>query len=119
MLPSLGFEGTAKVINKGVDVTLLADASGAEELYRISRHLVVCGISAAVVAVTELDPVDVRTIRYYEDTTPALLIFDQKVADAVIPVLRPETKYYRMDYCSAADLMKQIAKMDLDEKRVK
>jgi pyruvate/2-oxoglutarate/acetoin dehydrogenase E1 component len=108
MLPSLGFEGTAKVINKGVDVTLLADASGAQELFQISRHLVVCGFSAAVVAVTETDPVDMRTIRYYEDTTPLLIFFDKSVAKAVIPHLQPETKYTEMDYCPAAELMKKL-----------
>ena len=108
MLPSLGFEGTAKVINKGVDVTLLADESGAQALFEMSRSLVVCGYSAAVVAVTELEPVDMRTVRYYEDTTPLLIFFDRDVAEAVIPHLQPDTKYCTMEYCTASELMKML-----------
>ncbi|MCR5666678.1 MAG: hypothetical protein K6G01_07580 [Eubacterium sp.] len=110
MLPSLGFEGTAKVINKGVDVTLIADELGAQELFQISRHLVVCGISAAVLAVTEINPVDMRTIRYYEDTTSLLIFFDAKVAEAVIPLLDSKTKYCSMNECSAQEIMQKVAK---------
>jgi len=108
MLPSLGFEGTAKVVNKGVDVTLITDTAGKDELFQVSRTLVVCGISAAVVEVTELDPVDMKTIRYFEDTTPILVFFDQNVSDAVIPLLRPETQYRIIRETNAAQLLKEL-----------
>ena len=111
MLPSLGFEGTAKVVNKGVDVTLITDEKGADEMFQVSRYLVVCGISAAVVAVTEMDPVDMKTIRYFETTTPLLLFFDRQVADAVIPLLSQETEYQYMEEHSAASLLKIIPAM--------
>ena len=66
MLQALPFEGTIKVRNKGVDVTLLADKDTAELAFAASRVLVVCGISTAVLEITCWDPIDTRTLSYYE-----------------------------------------------------
>nr|WP_302650628.1 transketolase C-terminal domain-containing protein [uncultured Agathobaculum sp.] len=91
MLESLPYEGTIRVRNKGVDITLLADAATVELAYAASRKLVVCGVSTAVLEVTCFAPIDTRTLQYYAETTPCMLAMTQKLYDAVKPYL-PETE---------------------------
>lgn len=111
MLPSLDFKGTTEVINKGVDITLLTCKEKADVAYSLTRYLSVCGYSVAVLSVTELDPVDMRTIRYYESTTPLLLFLDESVGEAVIPLLDPETKFVcRYEYI-CDELLREIPKL--------
>lgn len=119
MLPSLGFKGTAEVVNKGVDVTLISDSEGKKELFELSRYLVVCGLSAAVVAVTELEPVDMKTIRYFEETTPLLLFFSEAVADKIIPELKPETEYKVIPAYTTSSMLKELPEMIKQSKEKK
>ena len=97
MLHDLPFEGTIKVVNKGVDVTLLADADSTELAFAASRALVVCGISTAVLEVTCLDPIDSRTLGYYAQTTPVLIALSQEILEAARPVLHGQAALLLFD----------------------
>ena len=71
----------------------------------------VCGYSVAVLSVTELNPVDMRTISYYEATTPILLFLDESVGEAVIPLLDSETNFIcRYEY-TYDELLREIPKL--------
>ena len=111
MLPSLKFEGTARVINKGVDVTLLTDEKGSGDAFWVSRYLVVKGISAAVLSVTQLDPVDMRTIRYYEETTGVLIFLKKDVYDAVRTQLLKKTRAVLLEEEQSDRLPGEIARI--------
>src|SRR5665648_833216 len=79
MLPALSFQGTTKVVNKGVDVTIVANEDTIDLVMKASRTLVVRGISTAVLEITCLLPIDESTIRYYVDSTKALLFVNQEL----------------------------------------
>lgn len=108
MLPSLDFTGSAEVINKGVDITLVTNQENKDKIFDITRNLVVRGFSTALLCVTELEPVDMKTIRYYEKTTPLLVFLDEAVGEAVIPQLHPETPYLRQYHYTRDDLVRMI-----------
>ena len=111
MLPSLDFKGTTEVVNKGVDITLLTCKEKADVAYSLTRYLSVCGYSVAVLSVTELNPVDMRTISYYEATTPLLMFMDESVGEAVIPLLDSETNFIcRYEY-TYDELLREIPKL--------
>ena len=90
MLESLPFEGTIKVRNKGVDIALLADQNTVDLAFAASRKLVVCGVSTAVLEVTCLSPIDIRTLHSYERITPRMIALTRPVYDAVRPCLHTE-----------------------------
>ena len=90
MLESLPFEGTIKVRNKGVDIALLAEQNTVDLAFAASRKLVVCGVSTAVLEVTCLSPIDIRTLHSYERITPRMIALTRPVYDAVRPCLHTE-----------------------------
>ena len=117
MLPSLDFKGTTEVINKGVDITLLTCKEKADVAYSLTRYLSVCGYSVAVLAVTELDPVDMRTINYYESTTPLFMFLDKAVGEAVIPLLDSNTAFVQRYEHTCDELLREIPKLIKECKR--
>ena len=109
MLDSLPFEGTIKVRNKGVDVAILADSATVEKAFAASRRLVVCGISTAVLEVTCLEPLDTRTLGYYEDTTGgALLAMTREIFEAVRPQVRESTHLWRFGGENERDIISEV-----------
>ena len=90
MLESLPFEGTIKVRNKGVDIALLADQNTVDLAFAASRKLVVWGGSQAVLEVSCLSPIDIRTLHSYERITPRMIALTRPVYDAVRPCLHTE-----------------------------
>lgn len=107
MLPSLPFEGTAKVFNKGVDITFLTDEQGANTAYEVSRYLSVRGISAAVLVVTELYPVDMRTIHYYEEMTRTFFFLKPDIYNAVVPCLETQTRCWMLKHQEVPELLRE------------
>lgn len=105
MLESLPFEGTMKVRNKGVDIAIIANTETVSEAFAASRQLVVCGISTAVLEATCLDPIDTRTLEYYEKTTLCLLAMTESVYDAVRLVIAPDTRLVLFAGSSASELV--------------
>lgn len=108
MLHALPFEGTIKVRNKGVDIAILADAETVELAFAASRVLVVCGISTAVLEVTCLDPIDTKTLRYYEQTTPILFAMTAPILDAVRPHVQADTRVALFDGEGQAALLAAV-----------
>ena len=108
MLESLPFEGTIKVRNKGVDIAVLADAETVELAFAASRQLVVCGISTAVLEVTCFDPIDIRTLAYYEKTTPCMLAMTKKIAHAVRKALISDTPMDVFEGDTVAQVVKAV-----------
>lgn len=108
MLKSLPFEGTIKVRNKGVDISILADSDTAELAFAASRQLVVCGISTAVLEITCFEPIDTRTLKYYEKTTPCLLAMTEKIFDAVQPLIGSNTRMILFDGNSTGELVHAV-----------
>ena len=111
MLQSLPFEGTIRVRNKGVDITILADVDTVDLAFRASRTLVVCGISTAVLEITCFDPIDTRTLEYYEKNTPCLLAMTSRIADAVIPCLKHDTRLQRFDGKGETELIQAVRRI--------
>lgn len=111
MLESLPFEGTIKVKNKGVDAAILADHDCVDMAFSVSRKLVVCGISTAVLEVTCLDPVDTKTLAYYEATTGGLLTMNADILAAVRPHLKPETKLVLFTGTTEQELFQAVRKL--------
>lgn len=116
MLQSLPFEGTIKVRNKGVDVTLLADADTVELAFTVSRTLVVCGISTAVLEITCWDPIDTRTLSYYEQTTRGIIAMDEAVWNAVRPYLAASTPFEQCPAGGKDELIAAARRMSAHKK---
>nr|WP_239094046.1 transketolase C-terminal domain-containing protein [Bacillus sp. B15-48] len=91
ILPSLAFEGTTKVINKGVDITLIADSDSVDFAFGVSRVLSVMGVSAAVLQVTCLAPFDSKTMEYFEQTTRKLIFLTTELLEAAEKHLKADT----------------------------
>ena len=92
MLQALSFEGTTKVLNKGVDVALVIEPLDAEQALRAAKICGVCGVSTAVLSVTETDPVDRRTIAHFCGTAGRLVFADRALYDAAACSLTEHTK---------------------------
>ena len=97
-----------KVRNKGVDITVIADETTIDMAFAASRTLAVCGISTAVLGATYLDPVDTRTLSYYEQTTPCLIAMNARIFDAVSSVLQSNTTMQLFDGTSEAELIQTV-----------
>ncbi len=108
MLPSLGFEGTAKVVNKGVDVALMTDHKGSAAAFDASRYLSVKGVSAAVVEMTCLQPPDLKTIRYFEDTTEGLIFPDSRLFQQIKPYLQAQTRAATINETEAIRIVRKV-----------
>ncbi len=91
LLPALSFQGTTKVINKGVDITIVADGSTIGTAMKASRILVVRGISTAVLEVTCVTPIDERTISHFVEATGALVFINQKLYEESKHLLKTNT----------------------------
>lgn len=115
MLESLPFEGTIKVRNKGVDISILADAQTVDTAFAASRQLVVCGISTAVLEVTCLDPIDIRTLAYYEKTTPCMLAMTKELQHAVQHALISDVRIQTFEGDTVSQLVQ--AARDMVKKR--
>ena len=74
MLKDLPFFGTTRVANKGVDVTLIVRPSHTAEAVKAARRCGVCGISTAVLEVTQTDPPDQRTLEHFCTLTGRLVL---------------------------------------------
>lgn len=108
MLESLPFEGTIKVINKGVDIAILADTNNSALAFGASRHLVVCGISTAVLEITCFAPVDARTLAYYEKTTPCMLAMTEEILEAVRSLISPDVKLCLFEGNTQEELIRAV-----------
>lgn len=93
MLHSPPFEGTIRIVNKGADVTILADAETSGLAFAASRKLAVCGISTAVLEAACLEPVDTRTLDFYIAETGRLLVMQERLKNAVQKV-RPDAPLF-------------------------
>lgn len=82
MLKDLSFSGTTRVANKGVDVALVVRPEHTTEAVKAARRCGVCGISTAVLEVTQLDPPDQRTLEHFCALTGMLVFEDQQLLEA-------------------------------------
>ena len=57
---------------------------------------------------TCLDPVDTRTLSYYEQTTPCLIAMNARIFDAVSSVLQSNTTMQLFDGTSEAELIQTV-----------
>ena len=112
MLPALSFQGTTKVVNKGVDVTIVANEDTIDLVMKASRTLVVRGISTAVLEITCLLPIDESTIRYYVDSTKALLFVNQELYQKSKHLLTLDT------FAEVSSTLKELDLIELVEKLV-
>ena len=71
MLKDLPFFGTTRVANKGVDVALIVRPSHTAEAVKAARRCGVCGISTAVLEVTQTDPPDQRQRHFPKRCLPS------------------------------------------------
>ena len=81
MLKDLPFFGTTRVANKGVDVALIVRPSHTAEAVKAARRCGVCGISTAVLEVTQTDPPDQRTLEHFCTLTGRLVFEDQQLLE--------------------------------------
>lgn len=112
MLKSLPFEGTIKVVNKGVDVAVITDGINSHTAMAASRPLVVTGISTAVLEVTELEPFDTRTFQYYVDLINKFVFVNEEMAVAAKPYLNEDTISYTLDSCSEETIIAAVRKLN-------
>lgn len=77
MLEALPFTGTTRVANKGVDVALVVYPTSTESAIQAARICGVCGISTAVLEVTQLYPPDQRTLEHF-CVTAGKLVFESE-----------------------------------------
>lgn len=82
MLKDLPFTGTTRVANKGVDVALVVLPEHTEDAVKAARLCGVCGISTAVLEVTQLTPPDQRTLEHFCTTTKKLVFANRELLDA-------------------------------------
>lgn len=94
MLHDLPFEGTIKVRNKGVDAAILTDSNMVETALAATRTLVVCGSSTAVLEATCLDPIDEKTLGYYEDTTRIIVATSTELYNSALAVMKNPKKLF-------------------------
>lgn len=87
MLKALSFEGTTKVLNKGVDVALVIAPADEKPALYASKVCGVCGVSTAVLCVTQLQPVDKRTLSHFCQTAGRMVFADRALYEAVRHVL--------------------------------
>lgn len=92
MLEALSFEGTTKVLNKGVDVALAVRPADADAALAAAKVCGVCGVSTAVLSVTELSPIDTRTFAHFADTAGRLVFADRELYQAAKCALNENTK---------------------------
>lgn len=92
MLEALSFEGTTKVLNKGVDAALAVRPEDADEALRAAKVCGVCGVSTAVLSVTETDPIDTRTFAHFAKTAGRLVFADRALYEAAKCALDEKTK---------------------------
>ena len=81
MLKDLPFTGTTRVANKGVDVALVVLPEHTEDAIKAARVCGVCGISTAVLEVTQLDPPDQRTLEHFCNTTKKLVFANRELLE--------------------------------------
>lgn len=93
MLPSLPYDEKVKVLNKGVDITIIVNEETEEIAMKASRNLVVSGKSTAILLITDLENLDYKTIYYYERITGAFVFADENLFNKIIPVLQHGTIY--------------------------
>lgn len=117
MLPSLSFQGTTKVVNKGVDVTIVANEKTIEAAMKASRSLVVRGMSTAVLEVTCTDPIDERTISHFVQSTGALVFADSFLYESAKRLIKPETFVEVCNISSERELIELVEKI-VESKRL-
>lgn len=79
MLKPLPFEGTVKVINKGVDAALVIGKAEEEAALRAAKICGVRGISTAVLQIPESAPADRETFRYYSGLAGVFVFADKSL----------------------------------------
>lgn len=123
LLPSLSFQGTTKVVNKGVDVTLVTDSANIEVAMKASRTLVVRGISTVVLEVTCLSPIDERTMIHFIEATGALVFTNTDIYEATKHLFKVDTlfdvsdslKEERLIQCVEKIVKKKIIRCQLEQ----
>ena len=99
MLKDLPFFGTTCVANKGVDVALIVRPSHTAEAVKAASRCGVCGISTAVLEVTQTDPPDQRTLEYFCTLTGRLVFEDQQLLE--VHSIPADTKILVAEDCTA------------------
>lgn len=77
-----------RVVNKGVDVTIISSSTTIKESMKASRTLVVTGISTAVIEVITINsPLDEEVFLNFAKETHAIIFTEQYIYEAVIGIL--------------------------------
>lgn len=103
----LPFFGTTRVANKGVDVTLIVRPSHTAEAVKAARRCGVCGISTAVLEVTQTDPPDQRTLEHFCTLTGRLVFEDQQLLE--VHSIPADTKILVAEDCTAEAFSKAVS----------
>ena len=80
-------KGKTRVVNKGVDVAVIASSNTVSAAMRASRTLVVKGISTAVIEVMTINSLDKDTFLDFAKKTEAMVFTEQYIYEAVKRVL--------------------------------
>lgn len=107
MLKDLPFFGTTRVANKGVDVALIVRPSHTAEAVKAARRCGVCGISTAMLEVTQTDPPDQRTLEHFCTLTGRLVFEDQQLLE--VHSIPADTKILVAEDCTAEAFSKAVS----------
>ncbi len=80
--------GKTRIVNNGVDVTIITRSSNVDLGIQASKVLGVRGISTAVIEMITLDPFDRDTIQHYGEKTKGLVFLDAEVYDQFLEIFK-------------------------------
>jgi transketolase C-terminal domain/subunit len=103
--------GSIRVLNKGVDVAVVASADEADEAMKASRILAVRGVSAAVLAESCFHPMDIDTLQFYEKRVRFFAGVGETAAKALRTCVRPETVVVALKKNTASDIAAVITEL--------
>ena len=75
--------GKTRIVNKGVDVTVIASSNTIAQAMKASRTLVVKGISTAVIEVLTIEPLDKKTFLDFAEKTGVFIFTEQWLYKAI------------------------------------
>lgn len=112
--------GSIQVLNKGVDVAVVAAAEEAGEVMKASRILAVRGISTAVLAESCFHPMDIETLRFYQKQVRFFAGVGEDVADALRSCIGPEVRVISLSRKDdAVHIAAKITEMDRKRERLR
>jgi transketolase C-terminal domain/subunit len=82
--------GKTRVVNKGVDVAVIASSNTVAEAMKASRTLVVKGISTAVIEVMTVSPLDEGTFLSFAKKTKAMIFTEQYIYESAAELLHKQ-----------------------------